>query len=337
MKTREFEYSLPKELIAQDPIEPRDSSRLLVLERKKNAVREDIFRNVLNYLNPGDVLVLNDTKVIPARLSAKKSSGGRVEVFLLRNLGRGRWQALVRPAARLPVGIEVSVGEGIPVKILERTIEGGRIVQFPSSQVGEIALRRFGQVPLPPYIKKPISDPRRYQTVYAKKKGSVAAPTAALHFTPRLLRWIEDKGVAIVYITLHMGLGSFRPIREDMLEKHRMPVEYYQVSESVAKKVNETKGKGNRVVACGTDVVRALEAAGNGRLKPKEATTDLFITPGYKFRFVDILITNLHLPRSSHLVLLSAFAGRDFVFEAYQYAINKRFRFYTFGDATIVI
>lgn len=338
MKTREFEYSLPKELIAQYPIEPRDSSRLLVLKRKEEKVTDDIFKNVINYLNPGDVLVLNDTKVIPARFFARKVSGGKAEIFLLKNLGNGHWEALVRPGAKLLPGAEVIVGEDIPVKILERTVNGGRIIQFPSAQIGELALRKFGRVPLPPYIKKPISDPDRYQTVYAKREGSVAAPTAALHFTEELLRRIEDKGVAIAYITLHMGLGSFRPIKEELLQNHSIPAEYYQVPEAAAKKVNDAKKKGNQIIACGTDVVRALEsAAKNGMLKPEEGTTNLFITPGYKFRVVDILITNLHLPRSSHLVLVSAFAGRDFVLRAYQYAINNKFRFYTFGDATIVI
>jgi S-adenosylmethionine:tRNA ribosyltransferase-isomerase len=350
METREFEYFLPPELIAQYPIEPRDSSRLLVLKRDQKTVGEDVFRNLINYLNPGDVLVLNDTRVIPARLPARKTSGGKVEVFLLQDLGGGRWEALVKPGAKLPVGEEIWVAGEIPAKILERTAEGGRIIQFPSSQLGESALRSFGQVPLPPYIKQPLSDPARYQTVYAERDGSVAAPTAALHFTPELLRRIEAKGVEIVYITLHMGLGSFRPIKEERLEQHRMPTEYYRVSESVAEKVNAAKEKGHRVVACGTDAVRTLETAADtvrwpcphqrnsgGRLQPGEGTTGLFITPGYRFKVVDVLITNLHLPRSSHLVLVSAFAGKEFVFKAYRYATDKGFRFYSFGDATIVI
>jgi S-adenosylmethionine:tRNA ribosyltransferase-isomerase len=339
METKAFEYSLPPELIAQHPVEPRDSSRLLVLEREKKAVRADVFRNVIDYLNPGDVLVLNDTRVIPARLPAQRPSGGKAEVFLLQELGGGRWEALVRPGAKLPVGAEIRLGGKIPVKILERTAEGGRIIQFPSSHLATVALQEFGQVPLPPYIKQPLSDPARYQTVYAGKDGSVAAPTAGLHFTPALLGQIEAKGVTIVYLTLHMGLGSFRPIKEERLERHRIPAEYYRVPASTAEKINAARKKGKRVVACGTDVVRTLESAADStaQLQPGEGTTDLFITPGYRFKMVDVLITNLHLPRSSHLVLVSVFAGREFVLQAYRYAVKKRFRFYTFGDATIVL
>lgn len=339
MDTERFEYRLPKELIAQHPISPRDSSRLLVLERKEETVKEDTFRNLIDYLSRDDILVLNDTRVIPARLSARRIGGGRSEVFLLKDLGRGRWNALVRPGAKLSAGTEVVVGKNIPVKILERTVDGGRIVEFPSSRMGELALRKFGQVPLPPYIKEPVSDPERYQTIYAKKEGSTASPTAALHFTPELLKQIEDKGITIVYVTLHMGSGSFQPIREESLEKHRMPVEDYEVSESAAGKIDKAREEGRRVVACGTDVVRVLETAvkENGRLEPGSATTNLFIIPGYKFKVVDVLITNLHLSRSSHLVLVSAFAGRNFILKAYQYASKKGFRFYTFGDATIVI
>lgn len=338
MQTKEFEYLLPREFIAQDPVEPRDSSRLLILERKKQRVGEGVFRQVIDYLSPGDVLVLNDSQVMPARLPARKISGGKAEIFLLKDLGDGRWQALVKPGATLLPGAEVIVGKDIAVKILERTVEGGRIVQFPSSRVGELALRKFGQVPLPPYIKKPLSEPDRYQTIYAKNEGSLAAPTAALHWTAELLQRLEDKGVIIVYLTLHMGLGSFRPIREETIERHRLPEEYYEVSESVAKKVNGAKKAGKQVVACGTDAVRALEAATEeGTLKSGQGTTSLFITLGYQFKMVDRLITNLHLPRSSHLILVSAFAGKDFVFRAYQYALEKKFRFYTFGDATIVV
>ncbi len=338
METRKFEYSLPKELIAQEPIEPRDSSRLLVLERKKKSVREDVFRNVIDYFNPGDVLVLNDTKVIPARIQAYKATGGKVEVFLLKKLGESRWEALVKPGRRVPPGSEVMVGEGIPIKIIDRTTDGTRIIEFSSPETSELVIRKFGQIPLPPYIKKPLSDPSRYQTIYAKKEGSVAAPTAALHFTPQLLRRIEDKGIDVVYITLHMGWGSFQPIREETIEAHKLPSEYYTIPELVAKRINKAKKEGKKIIACGTDVVRAMETqAKEGKLEAGSGSTSLFITPGYKFKVVDTLITNLHLPRSSHLVLVSAFAGREFVFKAYQYAVERRFRFYTFGDATIVL
>ncbi len=338
METKEFEYFLPKELIAQDPVEPRDSSRLLILDRKRREIKEDIFRNVIDYLKEEDVLVLNDTKVIHARLPARKTTGGKAEIFLLKEIKGGVWEALVRPGAQIPVGGEILVGEDIRVKVLNRTQDGSRIIQFPSPSISELLLKKVGQVPLPPYIKKPISDPARYQTVYAKKKGSVAAPTAALHFTKELLNQIEDKGITIIYLTLHMGLGSFRPIREETLEEHRLPVEYYQVSESMVRKINKARKNGSRVVACGTDTVRALEtSAEDGVLRHGEGNTSLFITPNYKFRVVDTLITNLHLPRSSHLVLVSTFAGKEFVFRAYRYAVEKRFRFYSFGDATMVI
>ncbi|MCL0033621.1 tRNA preQ1(34) S-adenosylmethionine ribosyltransferase-isomerase QueA [Thermodesulfovibrionales bacterium] len=338
VKTKEFEYLLPERLIAQCPIEPRDSSKLLILNRGEDTVKEDIFRGVIDYLSLGDVLVLNDTKVIPARLAAEKISGGKVEVFLLRHIGDSRWEALVKPGSRIPEGTEVIIGGEIPIKVLGRTANGSRIIEFSSPEMAGLAIKRFGQTPLPPYIKRPLPDPRRYQTVYAKHEGSVAAPTAALHFTPELLRQIEDKGIEIVYITLHMGLWSFRPIKEEDIDDHLMPAEYYEVPEVVAQKVNNATENKRRVVACGTDVVRALEsAADNGRLKARRGTTTLFITPDYKFRIVDMLITNLHLPCSTHLVLVSAFAGRDFIFKAYQHAINNGFRFYTFGDATLII
>lgn len=338
MKTEKFDYSLPKELIAQSPRQPRDSSRLLVLERKNETIKEDVFKNIINYLNVGDILVLNNTRVIPARLPARRVSGGKAEVFLLRKLEKDKWEALVKPGAKLPSGAELSIGEDIKVKILEKLGDGRRVLKFLPPGTGEIALREFGQIPLPPYIKKPISDPGRYQTVYAKEDGSVAAPTAALHFTPTLLRQIEKKGIIILYLTLHMGLSSFVPIREEVVEDHTILPEYYSISEVTARRINQAKEEGKRIIACGTDVVRALESSvKDGRLQSSCGNTSLFITTGYKFKITDVLITNLHLPRSSHLVLVSAFADRDFVLRAYQFAIDKKFRFYTFGDATVVI
>jgi S-adenosylmethionine:tRNA ribosyltransferase-isomerase len=338
METKKFDYFLPKELIAQTPLEPRDSSRLLVLNRKKKTIEDDAFKNVTNYLSPGDVLVLNDTKVIFARLPARRISGGKAEVFLLKKLEGGRWEALVKPGAKLPPEAEVIIGEDIKVKILEKSVDGKRILKFFPPSTGELAMDKFGQIPLPPYIKKSISDIDRYQTIYAEKDGSVAAPTAALHFTPTLLKQIEDKGIIILYLTLHMGPGSFVPIREEIVEDHRMPPEYYSLPETTVKKINRAKESGRKIIACGTDVVRALETqVRNGKLQSGCGNTSLFITNNYKFKIVDILITNLHLPRSSHLVLVSAFAGRDFVLRAYQHAIEKKFRFYTFGDATVII
>ncbi len=343
MKTSEFEYSLPKEFINQEPICPRDASKLLVLDRKKNKVCKDNFRNIADYFKSGDVLVLNDTKVIPARILARKKSGGKVEVFLLKKVETQkncceRWEALVKPGSKVPEESYLYIGNDIEIKILKKTDEGGRIIEFSSSIILEKVLKKYGKIPLPPYIKKTLSDPARYQTIYAKKNGSVAAPTAALHFTSELLRKIKNKGIEIVYITLHMGLGSFRPIKEEIIENHKMPFEYYQLSKKAAEKINNAQIKGNRIIACGTDAVRTLEtAASSGKLKAGSGMTSLFITEDYEFKVVDILITNLHLPRSSHLVLVSAFADKKFVFKAYKYAMAEKFRFYTFGDATIII
>lgn len=339
MQTKEFEYHLPEELIAQTPIEPRDASRLLVIDRNTRSVSERLFSDIIDYFKAGDVLILNNTKVIPARLVTKRTGGGKTEVFLLRNLGDGRWEALVNPGNRTPVNSILRLGDNTTINVAAKTTEGGRIVQFSSPEQAEAALRGFGQVPLPPYIKKPISDPSRYQTVFASIEGSVAAPTAALHFTPELLDNLRAKGVQIGYTTLHMGLGSFRPIKAELLAAHRMPDEYLHIPEDVADMVNQAKHAGRRVAACGTDVVRTLESAavGNGRIKAFQGTTGLFITPGYQFKVADIVITNLHLPRSSHLVLVSAFAGRNLIFQAYSFAVEREFRFYTFGDATLLL
>lgn len=339
MQTREFEYHLPDELIAQTPVEPRDASRLLVINRSSCSVTEGRFADLVDYFKAGDLLILNNTKVIPARLPAKRGGGGRAELFLLKDLGDGRWEALVNPGKKIPVHSMLTLTEEITVEVVGKTAEGGRIVQFASADEAAAALKNLGQVPLPPYIKRPIEDASRYQTVYASVEGSVAAPTAALHFTPGLLDRLKAKGVTIGYTTLHMGLGSFRPIKEELLAAHSMPVEYLYIPDDVAGMVNQAKQEGRRVVACGTDVVRTLESAArsDGRIEAFQGTTGLFITPGYQFKVVEMLITNLHLPRSSHLVLVSAFAGRDLIFKAYAYAIAKKFRFYTFGDATLII
>ena len=338
MDTKEFEYYLPQELIAQTPVEPRDSSRLLVVDRADKTIKEGCFSQILGFLTPGDVLVLNDTRVMPARLWGRGHGGGKVELLLLKDLGNGRWEALVRPGRKLAPGTEIFVGQEIPVTVLERTGYGGRIIAFPSPEAGNQAIRTSGEVPLPPYIKRRLSDPERYQTVFAEREGSSAAPTAALHFTQELLQAIQKKGVAISYITLHMGLGSFRPIREERLEEHTLPLEYYSVPQAAAAQINEARNKECRVIACGTGVVRALETvATGGVVQQGEGTTDLFIAPGYKFKVADRLITNFHLPRSSHLVLVSAFAGRELVYQAYQYAIEHKFRFYSFGDSMLIL
>ncbi len=338
METREFEYYLPPHLIAQTPIEPRDASRLLILNKSERLIEEGVFGGITKYISSGDVLVLNDSRVIPARLSGKLSTGGKVEVFLLKPLGNGYWETLVKPGKKLNPGKIILFGE-IKAEIVDRTVFGGRIVKFPDDRVVDEVQEKYGSMPLPPYIKEPLLNQERYQTVFAEKNGSTAAPTAALHFTHRLLEELKNKGVEIVYITLHMGLTSFRPIKEDLIEEHKMEKEYYSVPITTAHKIKEAREKGNKIFACGTDAVRTLEttALSDRTVQAGEGFSELFITPGYQFKVVDALITNLHLPKSSHLVLVSAFAGRDFVFKAYDYAINNNFRFYSFGDVTLVI
>lgn len=339
LKTEEFDYHLPQELIAQTPVDPRDSSQLLIIDRSTKVVSRGIFSQIIDYLEPGDVLVMNDTRVIMARLHGSRPTGGKAEVFLLRDMGEGRWEALVRPGGRLAPGSEIVLGDGMKVKILERTAEGTRVVRFPSSGAAMIAMEKWGEVPLPPYIKEPLADPERYQTVLAQDWGSTAAPTATLHFTTELLQRIEEKGIKLALFTLHMGIASFRSIRTEFIEEHRLAPEFHRVSPELADAVNLAKAEGKRVIACGTDAVRALESAADesGRIRPGSKWTSLFITPGYRFKVVDRLITNLHLPRSSHLVLVSAFAGRDFILQAYENAVRDRFRFLSFGDATIIL
>lgn len=338
MLTKTFEYHLPEELIAQTPVEPRDSSRLMVIDRNNRSVIERRFSDIIEFFSPGDVLVLNNTRVIAARLPARRPGGGKAEVFLLKYLGNAQWEALVKPGAKIPAGAVLSLQNGVTIQILATTPDGGRIVAFSSPEAVRSALDEVGQVPLPPYIKQSLADPSRYQTVYASEEGSVAAPTAALHFTPQLLDSMRAKGVTIVFTTLHMGLGSFRPIKAESLEMHKMPVEIIQINQEAADIINQAKKSGRQVIACGTDVVRTLEsaAAPNGLVMPFAGTTNLFITPGYRFKVIDRFITNLHLPRSSHLVLVSAFAGIDLIREAYAFAIERKFRFYSFGDATFM-
>lgn len=339
MLTKEFDYHLPESLIAQVPVEPRDSSRLLIVDRKNKKVSDKLFSDVTEFFKSGDVLILNNTKVIPARIPAFRKRGGKSEIFLLKNLGNNAWEALVKPGSKIPVGSSLSISEKIKVDVLSNTDSGGRIIKFSSSDDLATVLNQFGQVPLPPYIKTPIIDSNRYQTIYASEEGSVAAPTAALHFTDELLNKIKSVGVQIGFTTLHMGLGSFRPIQAEDLDEHIMPEEFLHVPKEVVELVNTAKKENRRVVAVGTDVVRTLESAAVdfSRIEEFNGTTNLFITPGYKFKIVDMFITNLHLPRSSHLVLVSAFAGIELIREAYKYAVDKNFRFYTFGDATLMI
>lgn len=335
LKTELFNYHLPRELIAQRPVEPRDSSRLLVLDRAKRQVNETGFAAVLNWLEEGDILVINDTKVMKARLLGRKPTGGKVEVFLLHSLGEGEWEVLLKP---YPQGRVVLLGEEMEIYLREKTERGTFVVRFPFPEAAITAMEKWGEMPLPPYIKEPLANPERYQTILAREHGSTAAPTAALHFTPDLLQAVRDKGVQIVNFTLHMGIGSFRPIKAEYVVEHNLSAEYFHLPAETVAAVQGAKARGSRVVACGTDAVRALESAAlTGEIKPSSGWTNLFIVPGYRFRVADRIITNLHLPRSSHMVLISAFASQELVMRAYAYAIREKFRFLSFGDATLLI
>ncbi len=342
MRTSDFDYNLPTELIAQTPLEPRDRSRLMVLKRNDGSIGHHQFFEIVDYLRDGDVLVFNDSRVLPARLSGRKlDTGGRAEFLLLHRLGDAVWEALVKPAKRVSIGTKVEIEGGNKTRVWAEVIGGGedgtRVVSFSD----EAPLPQLGRVPLPPYIKSPLVDPERYQTVYARVLGSVAAPTAGLHFTPELLSKIERSGVRMLFVTLHVGLDTFRPVKEDDPQEHPIHREYGSLSQEVATELSRAKTEGRRVICVGTTTVRLVEAAAQGRdltkIQPFEGWADLFILPGYKFRVVGGVITNFHLPRSTVLMLVCAFAGRDFVEKAYQEAISQRYRFYSFGDAMLVL
>lgn len=336
MEASLFDYELPEELIAQEPIEPRDHARLMVLHRATQTIEHRRFYELTDYLRAGDTLVLNDTRVSAWRLFGRKPTGGQAEVFLLHPLADGRWQALVRPGRRLPEGSRVLVDDVLEVHIESRLPNGVRIVRLVSSEPVEQLLPRVGQVPLPPYIHKQLADPERYQTVYARQPGSAAAPTAGLHFTPQLLERLKEQGVQIVYITLHVSLDTFRPLQSEQVEQHKMHGEWYTISPEAAEAINATRG---RIVAVGTTSVRTLESAAVGKrtVRAGSAETHLYITPGYEFKVVDAMITNFHMPRTTMLVLVSAFAGREFVLRAYHEAIRERYRFLSFGDAMLIL
>jgi len=341
MKLADFDYCLPEELIAQEPIEPRDHSRLLVLHRQSGKREENRFYDLPAYLEAGDTLVLNDTRVIPARLfGVRRDTGGRLEVVLLRRTGKDVWEVLVKPGRRARIGAEIVFGDGaLTGEVLADTDFGGRQMHFRYDGVFEQVLDRLGEMPLPPYIHKKLDDPERYQTVYAARSGSAAAPTAGLHFTDRLLREISDRQVSVVYLTLHVGLGTFRPVKTENIEEHAMHAEYYDISEETAAAINRTRAAGHRVIAVGTTSVRTLEtiADGAGNACAGQGWTDIFIYPGYRYQLVDGIITNFHLPKSTLLMLVSAFAGRENILAAYREAVEKRFRFFSFGDAMLII
>ena len=337
LKTSDFYFDLPKELIAQDPLEDRSSSRLLMVDKNTGDIKHEIFRNIVDYLYPGDCLVLNNTKVLPARLlGVKEDTGAAVEVLLLKRKEGSVWETLVKPGKKMRPGARVVFGDGLlRGEVIDVVEEGNRLIRFEFEGIFEEVLDRLGEMPLPPYITHKLQDKNRYQTVYAKYDGSAAAPTAGLHFTKELLREIEDKGVKLAYVTLHVGLGTFRPVKEENILEHHMHSEYYQISREAAELINETKKRGGRVICVGTTSCRTIESAAdeNGLLSECCGNTEIFIYPGYKFKVLDCLITNFHLPESTLVMLVSALAGREHVLAAYREAIKEKYRFFSFGDA----
>lgn len=340
MRTSDFDYDLPQELIAQTPLERRDASRLMVLHRKGNVIEDRHFYDIASYLQPGDCLVMNDSRVLPARLLGKRlPSGGVAEILLLTDRGNGVWECLVKPGRKLHTGAEVSFGDGLlTATIIEETENGGRLVQFHYDGIFLELLERLGKMPLPPYIKEELEDGERYQTVYSKNIGSAAAPTAGLHFTKELLSEIERKGVRLAFVTLHVGLGTFRPVKTEEITDHHMHAEFCMISEETAGILNDVRSKGGRIICVGTTSCRTLEslAEEDGSFCEKSAWTDIFIYPGYRFKAMDALITNFHLPESTLIMLVSAFAGREFVLRAYEEAVKKQYRFFSFGDAMLI-
>ena len=338
MKLSDFMYDLPEDRIAQTPVEPRDHSRLMVIHRDTGDIEHRHFYDIVDYLNPGDCLVINETKVIPARLYGERPTGGAVEVLLLKQLGPKRWETLVRPGRKLKPGAEVIFGDGrLTCRVLENTDVGGRIVEFDCEGSFEAALDALGEMPLPPYIHEKLRDRDRYQTVYARQEGSAAAPTAGLHFTPELMQRIREKGVDIVPVLLHVGLGTFRPVKVENIEEHEMHSEYFEVTPDAAERVNAARQRGGRIIAVGTTSVRTLEsAAQDGRLVAKRGDTNIFIKPGYQFQLVDALVTNFHLPGSTLIMLVSALWDRERILEAYRIAVEDGYRFFSFGDAMLI-
>ncbi|MBO5397902.1 MAG: tRNA preQ1(34) S-adenosylmethionine ribosyltransferase-isomerase QueA [Clostridia bacterium] len=339
MKVEDFNYELPKELIAQTPYDKRDEARLMVLDKKEQTIEHKIFRDVLDYLNPGDCLVINDTKVIPARLYGKKDTGANVEFLLLKRLQGDEWEAMVRPGNKLKVGSRVEFGDGLlKAEILEVMPGGNRRVKFEYQGIFNEILDQIGLMPLPPYITETLKDKDKYQTVYAKYEGSAAAPTAGLHFTDELLQKVREKGVEIAKVTLHVGIGTFRPVKVENVEEHEMHSEHFYIKAEEAEKINKAKKNGNKIIAVGTTSCRVLESAANenGMVKEMEADTNIFIYPGYKFKCIDNLITNFHLPESTLIMLVSSLAGRDFIMRAYGEAVKEKYKFFSFGDAMII-
>ena len=340
MRTADFYYDLPEELIAQDPLLDRSSSRLMHLNKRTGEICHTDFKHIIDYLNPDDCLVINDTRVIPARLyGSKVGTDAGIEILLLKRRENNVWETLVKPGKKAKPGTKISFGDGLLIgEVLDIVEEGNRLIQFQYEGIFEEILDKLGEMPLPPYITHKLQDKERYQTVYAKNEGSAAAPTAGLHFTKELLEKIEEKGVKSAHVTLHVGLGTFRPVKVDDVENHHMHSEFYVVEEEQAKIINETKAKGGRVISVGTTSCRTLESATdeNGILQAKSGWTDIFIYPGYQFKMLDALITNFHLPESTLLMLVSALAGKEKIMHAYEEAVKERYRFFSFGDAMII-
>ena len=340
MKTHDFWYDLPEELIAQTPLEERDTSRLMVLDRKTGEIKHKHFFDIIHYLNPGDCLVLNDSRVLPARLLGHRPSGGAVELLLLRDLGEGKWECLAKPGRKCVEGQEIIFGGGeLTATVSSVQDDGNRIVQFHYEGIFLEVLERLGKMPLPPYIKAELQDRERYQTVYSKEVGSAAAPTAGLHFTKELLEQLRQKGIKTAFVTLHVGLGTFRPVKAENVLEHHMHAELCMISEETAKVLNQTKQSGGRIVCVGTTSCRTLESLVNedGSFEAKSKWTEIFIYPGYQFKAMDGLITNFHLPESTLVMLVSAFAGRENVLNAYNEAVKERYRFFSFGDAMTIL
>lgn len=340
MKKSDFYFELPEELIAQDPLEDRASSRLLLLNKENGKTEHHIFREIINYLNPGDCLVLNNTKVIPARLmGVKQDTGAAIEVLLLKRKEKDVWETLVKPGRKARPGARISFGDGLlEAEVTDIVEEGNRLVKFRYEGIFEEVLDRLGEMPLPPYITHKLQNKNRYQTVYARYEGSAAAPTAGLHFTLDLLKQIAEKGVDIAYVTLHVGLGTFRPVKEENIANHHMHSEYYEITQEAADKINEAKARGGRVICVGTTSTRTLESAAdeNGHICAGNGNTEIFIYPGYRFKVLDALITNFHLPESTLIMLVSALAGREHVLAAYEEAVKERYRFFSFGDCMLI-
>lgn len=341
MKTSDFYYDLPKELIAQTPVEPRDSSRLMVLGRESGEISHKHFYDIIDYLNPGDLLVANDSRVLPARIfGLKEGTGARVEFLLLRQISKNKWETLCKPGKKAREGAKFDFGNGImKAQVTEVKEDGNRIVEFECDENFFAALDKIGQMPLPPYITEELKDKERYQTVYSHELGSAAAPTAGLHFTNELMQKIRGKGVNIAYVTLHVGLSTFRPVKVNDVTKHKMHSEHYEICEETARLINETKSRGGRVIAVGTTSCRTLESVASiyNEIKPCDGFTDIFIYPGYKFKVLDGLITNFHLPESTLIMLVSAFAGYDSIMNAYKTAVEEKYRFFSFGDSMLVL